>query len=65
MPKATQAGRNLTHGQGENLTSTVFGKKPCHVCGKQSHPWAYILHGKTHVCSKACYCEFVIERGGK
>lgn len=53
---------NLRQGQGENLNSTVFDKKPCHVCGTKSYSWGYIMHGKAHVCSKDCYETYLKRR---
>jgi hypothetical protein len=55
---------NMRQGQGEKLKSEHEPLKQCHVCKKPSHPWGRIMHGKAHVCSKTCYCKFVLERGG-
>jgi hypothetical protein len=59
--KATQ----IRKGNSEKLQSEHTPLKPCHVCKKPSRVWGYVLHGTAHVCSKTCYCEFIIERGGK
>jgi len=54
--------KNLRMGGGESLTSVVFDKQKCAVCGREAHPWGIYNHGKDIVCSRYCGAKYVEKR---
>jgi hypothetical protein len=58
--KAIQAGKQPINNFKDDAVKEDL--KPCHSCGKKSHPWGYYQHGNIHVCSKACSLTYLETR---